>query len=47
VWREHAAILDAIAAGNGKSASRLIAEHVREARERVGAELESVERKAA
>ncbi len=47
VWREHAAILDAIAAGDRKTASRLIAEHVREARERVGAELEAVERKAA
>lgn len=47
VWREHAAILDAIAAGDKKGASRLIAEHVREARERVGAELEAVEREAA
>ena len=47
VWREHAAILDAIAAGDRKAASRLIAEHVREAQERVGAELEAVERKAA
>jgi DNA-binding GntR family transcriptional regulator len=47
VWREHAAILDAIAAGDRKAAARLIGEHVREARERVGAELEAVERKAA
>jgi DNA-binding GntR family transcriptional regulator len=47
VWREHAAILDAIAAGDRKAASRLIAEHVREASERVGAELEAVERKVA
>lgn len=47
VWREHAAILDAIAAGDRKAASRLIAEHVREAKERVGAELEAAERKAA
>jgi DNA-binding GntR family transcriptional regulator len=47
VWREHAAILEAIAAGDRDAASRLIAAHVREARERVGAELEAVERKAA
>lgn len=47
VWREHASILDAIAAGDRKAASRLIAEHVREAKERVGAELEAAERKAA
>ena len=47
VWREHAAILDAIAAGDRKAASRLLAEHVREAHERVGAELEAAERKAA
>ena len=47
VWREHAAILDAIAAGDRKAASRLIAGHVREASERVGAELEAAERKAA
>jgi DNA-binding GntR family transcriptional regulator len=44
VWREHAAILDAIAAGDRRAASRLIAEHVREASERVGAELEAAER---
>ena len=31
VWREHAAILDAIAARDRNAASRLIAEHVREA----------------
>ena len=47
VWREHSAILQAIAAGDRKNASRLIADHVREARERVGAELASVEKKAA
>lgn len=39
VWREHAAILDAVAAGDEKEAALLIGAHVREARERVGAEL--------
>ena len=47
VWREHAAIYDAIAAHDKKTASRLIAEHVRDARERVGAELDAAQRKAA
>ena len=47
VWREHAAILDAIAARDKRAASRLITEHVREARERVGAEMAAAERKAA
>jgi DNA-binding GntR family transcriptional regulator len=47
VWREHEAILEAIAAGDKKAAARLIAEHVREARERVGAELAAGYRKAA
>jgi DNA-binding GntR family transcriptional regulator len=47
VWREHEKILDAIAAGDGKAASRLIAAHVREARDRVGAELQAMARKAA
>lgn len=47
VWREHAAILQAIAAGDKKTASRLIADHVREAHQRVGAELAAVEKKAA
>ena len=47
VWREHAAILEAIAAGDRKGAARLIGDHVREARERVGAELEAAERRAA
>jgi DNA-binding GntR family transcriptional regulator len=47
VWREHAAILDALASGDKRAASRLIAEHVREAHERVGAELKAVEKKAA
>ncbi len=47
VWREHAAILEAIAAGDGDEAARLIGEHVQEARERVGAELAAAERAAA
>lgn len=47
VWREHAAVLDAIAAGDRAGAARLIAAHVHEARDRVGAELEATERKAA
>jgi DNA-binding GntR family transcriptional regulator len=47
VWREHEAILDAIEAGDRKAAARLIGEHVREARDRVGAELEAAERRAA
>lgn len=47
VWREHEAILDAIATGDRKAAARLIGDHVREARDRVGAELEAVERQAA
>jgi DNA-binding GntR family transcriptional regulator len=47
VWREHEAILDAIEAGDWKAAARLIGEHVREARDRVGAELEAAERRAA
>ena len=47
VWREHEAILDAIATGDRKAAARLIGDHVRDARDRVGAELEAVERRAA
>ncbi|MCA3220679.1 MAG: GntR family transcriptional regulator [Burkholderiales bacterium] len=47
VWREHAAILDAIAAGDARAAAELIAGHVREARERVGAELVAAERAVA
>lgn len=43
VWREHAAILDAIAAGDRRNAARLIAEHVREAQQRVGEELAAAE----
>jgi len=47
VWREHAAILEAIAKGDKVAAGRAIADHVREARERVGAELAAGQRKAA
>jgi DNA-binding GntR family transcriptional regulator len=47
VWREHGAILDAIAAGDETAAATLIGAHVREARERVGAELAAAERAAA
>jgi DNA-binding GntR family transcriptional regulator len=47
VWREHAAILDAIGAGDRKTAARLISEHVLEARERVGAELNAAARRVA
>lgn len=39
VWKEHAAILDAIAAGDAEGAARQMTAHVREAHERVGAEL--------
>ncbi|GMV48180.1 MAG: putative transcriptional regulator, GntR family protein [Pseudomonadota bacterium] len=47
VWSEHADVLDAIAAGDAERAARTIAQHVRTARERVGAELASDERSAA
>jgi DNA-binding GntR family transcriptional regulator len=47
VWREHAAILEAIAAGDRRKAARLVGEHVREAHERVSAELAAASRKAA
>jgi DNA-binding GntR family transcriptional regulator len=47
MWKEHAAIIDAIAAGDAEAAARLIGEHVREAHERVGAELAAAERAAA
>jgi DNA-binding GntR family transcriptional regulator len=47
VWREHAAILDAIAGGDRRTAARLITEHVREAQQRVGEELAAAERAAA
>lgn len=47
VWKEHAAILDAIAAGDGAGAAQAIAEHVRVAHERVGTELGAAERAAA
>lgn len=39
VWKEHGAILDAIAAGDAEGAARQMTAHVREAHERVGAEL--------
>lgn len=39
VWREHAAILDAIADGDGQRAAQLIGGHVGEAHTRVRAEL--------
>jgi len=47
VWREHAAIVEALAAGDADEAARLIGAHVREAHERVGAELAAAERDAA
>jgi len=47
VWKEHAAILEAITAGHAEEAARLIGGHVREAHERVGAELAAAERAAA
>jgi DNA-binding GntR family transcriptional regulator len=47
VWKEHAAILEAIAAGDSAAAARLIGEHVHDARQRVGAELAAAERAAA
>jgi DNA-binding GntR family transcriptional regulator len=47
VWQEHAAILDAIAAGDGDAAARMIGAHVREAHQRVGGELAAAERAAA
>jgi len=39
VWREHAAVLDAMATGQAKEAARLLQQHVDIARVRVGAEL--------
>ncbi len=47
VWKEHAAILDAIAAGDAEAAARRISEHVRDAHERVRIELTAAERAAA
>jgi DNA-binding GntR family transcriptional regulator len=47
VWKEHEEIVEAIAAGDGALAARLIDEHVRDAHERVGAELAAGERVAA
>jgi DNA-binding GntR family transcriptional regulator len=42
VWREHAAILEALAAGDAESAARLIHDHVALARERVLREIEAL-----
>jgi DNA-binding GntR family transcriptional regulator len=39
VWREHAAIVDALGRGDAAAAARLIADHVNEAHRRVGSEL--------
>jgi len=47
VWKEHAAICEAIAAGDADHAAQLIGAHVREAQMRVGAELAAAERAAA
>lgn len=47
VWKEHAAIVEAIGAGDADAAARLIRRHVQEAHERVGAELAAAERDAA
>ena len=47
VWKEHAAIVEAIAAGDSTTAAKLIGEHVRDAHERVGSELAAAERAAA
>jgi len=47
VWKEHAAILDAIGARDADAAARAIAEHVHDAHERVGAELAAAEKRAA
>lgn len=49
VWREHAAVLEAMAAGDGATAARLLQQHVDGARVRVGEEIAAMEqeRKAA
>ncbi len=47
VWKEHAAIVEAIAAGDADRAAQLIGAHVREAQLRVGTELAATERAAA
>jgi DNA-binding GntR family transcriptional regulator len=47
VWQEHAAILDAIAAGDGDAAARMIGAPVHGAHQRVGGELAASERAAA
>ena len=46
VWREHAAIVDALAHGDAALAAKLIAAHVNEAHERVSAELTRPARRA-
>jgi DNA-binding FadR family transcriptional regulator len=46
VWREHAAIVDALGRGDSAAASRLIADHVNEAHWRVGGELGAPARSA-
>jgi DNA-binding GntR family transcriptional regulator len=39
VWSEHAAVMEAMAAGDAKTSARLLQEHINVARVRVGAEL--------
>jgi DNA-binding GntR family transcriptional regulator len=46
VWREHAAIVDALGRGDSAAASQLIADHVNEAHRRVGGELGAPTRSA-
>jgi DNA-binding GntR family transcriptional regulator len=46
VWREHAAIVDALGRGDSVAASQLIADHVNEAHRRVGGELGAPTRSA-
>lgn len=47
VWREHAAVMDAMAGGDAKSAARLLQEHVSVARARAGGELAARDTRAA
>jgi DNA-binding GntR family transcriptional regulator len=42
VWREHAAVLEAMAKGDARTSARLLQEHVSVARIRVGDELVAV-----
>jgi DNA-binding GntR family transcriptional regulator len=46
VWREHAAVMEAMAHGDAKTASRLLQEHVTVARVRVGEELVAIGERA-